>query len=82
MKKKKVLFICSVGGHLTQMLQLKRIFDDYNYLLVTEKTDVTKDLSNKYNVKFFKYCCATVIASSLFISTFSFRANILNLISL
>lgn len=56
MKKKKVIFICSVGGHLTQMLQLKKIFDDYDYLLITEKNDVTKDLQNKYNIKYFKYC--------------------------
>lgn len=56
MKKKKVLFVSSIGGHLTQMLELKSLFDDYNYLLVTEKTDVTKNLKDKYKVTFFKYC--------------------------
>lgn len=56
MKKKKVLFVSSIGGHLTQLLELKSIFDDYNYLLVTEKSDVTKNLKDKYKVKFFKYC--------------------------
>ena len=29
-KQKKVLFICSVGGHLTQMLQLKSLFEKYH----------------------------------------------------
>ena len=55
-KQKKVLFICSVGGHLTQMLQLKSLFEKYNYLFVTEKTEVTIGLKEKYNMKFFKYC--------------------------
>ena len=57
-KQKKVLFICSVGGHLTQMLQLKSLFDKYDYLLVTEKTDVTIELKEKYNLRFFRYCNA------------------------
>ena len=56
MKKKKVLFVSSIGGHLTQLLELKSIFNDYNYLLVTEKSEVTSNLKDKYNVVFFKYC--------------------------
>ena len=56
MKKKKVLFVSSIGGHLTQLLELKPLFKDYNYLLVTEKSDVTLNLKDKYNVVFFKYC--------------------------
>jgi len=55
MKKKKVMFISSVGGHLTQLLELKKIFDDYDYVLVTEKTDVTKDMKSKYNMEYFPY---------------------------
>ena len=55
MKKKRVMFISSVGGHLTQLLQLKDIFDDYNYVLITEKNDVTKDLVNKYHVNYLPY---------------------------
>lgn len=56
MKKKKVLFVSSIGGHLTQLLELKPLFKDYNYLLVTEKSDVTLNLKDKYTVVFFKYC--------------------------
>lgn len=55
MKKKKVMFISSVGGHLTQMLELKSIFNDYDYVLITEKTDVTENLKDKYNVDYLKY---------------------------
>ena len=55
MKRKRVMFISSVGGHLTQLLELKSIFNDYDYVLITEHTDVTKDLKNKYNIKFLPY---------------------------
>ncbi|MCH5166344.1 MAG: VanZ family protein [Erysipelotrichales bacterium] len=54
--KKKVIFVSSLGGHLTQMLQLKSIFNDYNYLLITEKSSVTENLKSDYNVKYYIYC--------------------------
>lgn len=52
---KKVIFAASSGGHLTEILKLEDLFKEYKYLLVTEKTDVTKELKNKYNIKFLKY---------------------------
>ena len=55
MKKKKVMFISSVGGHLTQLLELKSIFNDYKYVLITEKTDVSKELKSKYKMSFLPY---------------------------
>lgn len=69
---KKVMFICSVGGHLTQMLQLKRIFNDYNYVLVTEKTDVTKDMKNKYNMEYLVYGSRQYIFSYIFKFIYNF----------
>lgn len=70
-KQKKVMFISSVGGHLTQMLELKKIFNNYNYILVTEKTDVTTDLKNKYNVNFLKYGSRQYLLSYIFIFSFN-----------
>lgn len=35
---KKVMFISSTGGHLSELMQLKPLFDDYDSYLVTEKT--------------------------------------------
>ena len=52
---KKVIFTCSSGGHLTEILKLEKLFDEYEYLLVTEQTEVTEKLSGKYNMEFLKY---------------------------
>ena len=38
MKKKKVLFIASTGGHLNELMQLEPMFKDYDYHIITEKT--------------------------------------------
>ena len=52
---KKVIFAASSGGHLTEILKLQELFKEYDYLKKKKKTDVTKDLANKYNMKFIKY---------------------------
>ena len=71
MKKKKVMFICSVGGHLTQMLQMKKIFNEYDYVLITEKTDVTKKMKDKYNIEYLVYGSRNYLFSYIF--KFSFN---------
>ena len=70
-KKKRVMFISSVGGHLTQLLELKNIFDDYNYVLVTEKNDVTKNLKEKYNIKYLIYGSRHYLLPYIFIFTYN-----------
>ena len=42
----KVMFISSMGGHLSELLKLD--FEKYDYSIVTEKTESDKDLANKY----------------------------------
>ncbi|WP_071393467.1 PssD/Cps14F family polysaccharide biosynthesis glycosyltransferase [Bacillus tuaregi] len=54
-KRKKVLFISSLGGHLTQLLQLKPLFDEYDYHIITEKSIITEDLSKQYRMSFLVY---------------------------
>ena len=71
MKKKRVMFISSVGGHLTQLLELKEIFNDYNYCLITEKTEVTKEMKNKYKMDFLVYGTREYLFSYIF--KFSFN---------
>ena len=47
-KKKKVLFISSTGGHFNELQQLSPIFEKYDYHIITEKDETTKELKNKY----------------------------------
>lgn len=48
LNNKKVLFISSTGGHLSELLQLKPLFKKYNSYLITEKTKSTVGLKEKY----------------------------------
>lgn len=45
---KKVLFIASTGGHLAEMMQLKPMFKNYDYYIITEKTKSNLYLKEKY----------------------------------
>ena len=36
MKKKKVLFISSTGGHFNELMQLKPMFEKYDYHIITD----------------------------------------------
>lgn len=48
MKKKKVLFISSTGGHFNELMQLKPMFEKYDYHIITERTKVNLALRDKY----------------------------------
>ena len=45
---KKVMFISSTGGHLDELMQLKSMFKNYDYHIVTEKTKSNLSLAKKY----------------------------------
>ena len=45
---KKVLFISSTGGHLSEMMQLKDMFKKYDYHIITEKTKSNLKLREKH----------------------------------
>lgn len=49
---KKVMFISSCGGHLTELLSIDKIFKYYDYILVTEKNSISKKLKSKYNIEY------------------------------
>ena len=48
MKKKKVLFISSTGGHFNELMQLKPMFEKYDYHIITEKDKFTEGFKKKY----------------------------------
>ncbi len=52
-KKRRVLFIASTGGHLNELLQLRNIFDNYDFNLITERTKSTLYLRDTYKGKVF-----------------------------
>ena len=45
---KKVIFISSTGGHLTELLQMKDLFQKYDFHIVTEKTKSNLYLKDIY----------------------------------
>lgn len=48
---KRVMFISSTGGHLSELLQLKSMFDRYEFKLITEKVKSNMYLKDKYKGK-------------------------------
>ena len=51
--KKKVMFISSTGGHLTELLELSPLFQEYDSTIVTEKTKSNLYLKDKYKQVFY-----------------------------
>lgn len=51
-RKSKIMFISSCGGHLTELLQLKKLINKYNSIVVTEKSSDNISLKSKYRVKY------------------------------
>ena len=49
--KKRVMFISSTGGHFNELLQLKPLFDKYDYHIVTEKDKMTESFKEEYKEK-------------------------------
>ena len=45
---KKILFISSTGGHLSEMLRLSPMFKKYDYHIITEKTKSNMHLLEKH----------------------------------
>lgn len=64
---KKVLFISSTGGHLDEMMQLKSMFNDYDYYIITEKQKSNLSLKEKFpnRVSFLLYGSYTTLGKKL-----------------
>ncbi len=68
MKKKRVLFISSTGGHLNELLQLSPLFEKYDYHIITEKDKANENLKEKYGnrVYFLPYGTRAKLFSYIF----------------
>lgn len=71
---KKVLFISSTGGHFDELMQLKPLFDKYDYNIITEKDKSSEELKKIYNDKIFYLLYCT--RKNLFTYFFKFIYNI------
>ena len=69
---KKVMFISSGGGHLEELMQLNSLFDKCDYSLVSEKTDTTAYLKDRFkNVSYLAYGTKDHLIPYLFIFPFN-----------
>lgn len=75
MKKKRVLFISSTGGHFSELSQLSDIYDNYDYHVITEKTKTNINLKKKYGKRIDYLVYGT--KDHLFSYLFKFSFNIL-----
>lgn len=48
----RICLACSSGGHLLQILQLKRVYNKYFYFFLTFKRNMTEDLSKTEKTHF------------------------------
>ncbi|MBQ6488436.1 MAG: polysaccharide biosynthesis protein [Solobacterium sp.] len=72
---KKILFISSTGGHLTELLQLSPMFEHCDYHLITENTESNQPLKEKYGDRFDTLVFGTKV--HLFTYLFKFAYNCL-----
>lgn len=73
---KKVMFICSAGGHLTEMLKIEKLFYKYDYVLVTEKNKISSKLKDKYTIEYLKYGSRYYLFKYIFVSIFNLFKSI------
>ena len=70
---KKVIFISSTGGHLTELLQMKVLFDEVEAHVITEKTKSNQKLGSSIScpVHYLVYGTKQHLFSYLFIFAFN-----------
>ena len=63
-REKRVMFISSTGGHLEELMQLKEMFKNYDYYIVTEKTKSNLSLKAKHpkKISFLTYGTYTTLS--------------------
>lgn len=77
---KKLLFISSAGGHLSELMQMEKLIEKYDSYLITEKTESTLQLKYRYKSRISYLCHSSRKPFIKFI--FQFIYNILKSIFL
>lgn len=52
--KLKLCLACTLGGHLTQLMQLQPFYSQYDHFFITEDRNMTRELAKVENVKLVK----------------------------
>lgn len=52
MNKKRILFVCSAGGHFSELLELEDLILNNDSIIITEQNIAYNDLNTKYNLKY------------------------------
>lgn len=74
---KKVIFISSTGGHLSELLRLDKLIKKYDSYIITEKTKSNLGLKNKYkNVNYVIYGTKSKFISYIFKSIINLFINL------
>jgi len=50
----KIMFVCSAGGHLAQILELEYLYNKYDSVIVTEDLEINMSFKKKYNMLYLK----------------------------
>ncbi|MBR1884197.1 MAG: polysaccharide biosynthesis protein [Clostridia bacterium] len=50
-----VMYVASAGGHLSELLELEPLFKKHSKVIITEKTESTLKLKEKYDLKYVAY---------------------------
>ena len=79
---KKVLFISSTGGHLSELMKLEPMFNNYDYSVITEKDYTTRKLKEKYKIYYLPYSTRSKIIRYLFKYSFTIFKSLILFIKL
>lgn len=50
----KICLACSLGGHLTEIMQLKPLYEKYDHFFITEENEISKNLAETEKILFLK----------------------------
>lgn len=71
--RKDILCICSAGGHLTSMNNIKPIYSKYDSILITEKNEISKKIEN---CEYVLYCSKYYLLHYLLVLPINIILNI------
>lgn len=66
-----VMYVASAGGHMSELLALKPLFDKHSHIIITEKTDSTLKLKEELGLKYVAYTSRQYMFKHVFLFTYN-----------